>query len=120
VKDVKQTPPDFVVGDLSHSESKPGPWCSEHGYYNCPVCAGEEPRWVFPSEVALHPIDTWAGTSPSDTPHSEGVDLPPESWPQVTAAAGLGVDVPAAPAQDQIPLRANPGLRARVRRILGE
>jgi len=25
-----------------------GEWCPKHGFYDCPVCRGEEPIWVIP------------------------------------------------------------------------
>jgi hypothetical protein len=128
--DSKATPSDYVIGDLTHSSEKPGPWCSTHAYYDCPVCRGEEEAWVFPTEIAISPIDSWVGSGPSDTPPSEGAGLRPV--PQVTAAAGLGADVPAAPTQvggrplrrspsdTHAPITTNPGLLARLRLMFGE
>ena len=49
---------DFLDGDWSVATEPRGPWCSQHGYYDCPECAGtqaSEPTHVVAAAVPIPP-----------------------------------------------------------------
>jgi len=125
MEDVKAIPADFEIGDFSERTEPFGPFCVWHGYFGeCPECKGSVERWTFTvvqaDDHALVIDEAWSGSGPSDTPSFEraGLRVVARETPQVTAATGLGADVPVAP--DHVPLRVNPGLLARIRLLLEE
>jgi hypothetical protein len=121
--------------DSSVRSEPRGPFCRRHGFYDCPVCKGEEIAWEIPvmdgqTQIGLLRIpenfdDTLILISRGESGPSDTEPFEASGAAHATAGAGLGENVPAPsprglPQVDVVPVTNAPWLLARVKLIMEE